>query len=152
MFTLGQPLNYNHWNILIPLSKFVSIFLKTFLSHVLSFSIERSSVLELTYSYFLSRIWTAFPVVKRCTRGLDGLRLGWLTLCRQRSSHATQEIHLGWHYDNVPSDLYAVLHGSQNNNFQKKIWDMFLIHVSNLDCGLSIEPPKFGWSGSDEYP
>ena len=38
----------------------------------------------------------------------------------------------------------------KNKNFQKKIFDIFLILSQNVDCGYTLEPPRQG--GSNEYP
>ena len=35
-------------------------------------------------------------------------------------------------------------------NFQLKIFDIFLIFAQNIDCGYTLEPPRRG--GSNEYP
>ena len=35
-------------------------------------------------------------------------------------------------------------------NFQLKIFDVFLIFAQNIDCGYTLEPPCQG--GSNEYP
>ena len=35
-------------------------------------------------------------------------------------------------------------------NFQLKIFDIFLIFAQNIDCGYTLEPPQRG--GSIEYP
>ena len=35
-------------------------------------------------------------------------------------------------------------------NFQLKIFDIFLIFARNIDCGYTLEPPRQG--GSNEYP
>ena len=38
----------------------------------------------------------------------------------------------------------------KNENFQQKIFDIFLIFAQNIDCGYILEPPRRG--GSNEYP
>ena len=38
----------------------------------------------------------------------------------------------------------------KNENFQYKIFDIFLIFAQNIDCGYTLEPPRRG--GSNEYP
>ena len=35
-------------------------------------------------------------------------------------------------------------------NFQPKIFDIFLIFAQNIDCGYTLEPPHRG--GSNKYP
>ena len=37
----------------------------------------------------------------------------------------------------------------KNENFQIKI-NIFYISAQNIDCGYSLEPPR--WGGSNEYP
>ena len=44
----------------------------------------------------------------------------------------------------------AIFHSCKNDNFQTKIFDIFLIFVQNMDCGHTLEPPQRG--GSNEYP
>ena len=44
----------------------------------------------------------------------------------------------------------AIFHGCKNDNFQMKIFDIFLIFAQNIDCGYTLEPPQRG--GSNEYP
>ena len=38
----------------------------------------------------------------------------------------------------------------KNENFQYKIYDIFLIFAQNIDCGYTLEPSRRG--GSNEYP
>ena len=38
----------------------------------------------------------------------------------------------------------------KTENFQIKNSDIFHISVQNIDCGYSLEPPR--WGGSNEYP
>ena len=38
----------------------------------------------------------------------------------------------------------------KNENFQLKIFDIFLIFAQNIDCGYTLEPPRRG--GSNEHP
>ena len=38
----------------------------------------------------------------------------------------------------------------KNENFQIKKTDIFIISAQNIDCGYSLEPPR--WGGSNEYP
>ena len=44
----------------------------------------------------------------------------------------------------------AIFHGCKNDNFQMKIFDIFLIFAQNIDCRYTLEPPQRG--GSNEYP
>ena len=44
----------------------------------------------------------------------------------------------------------AIFHGCKNDNFQMKIFDIFLIFALNIDCGYTLEPPQQG--GSNKYP
>ena len=39
---------------------------------------------------------------------------------------------------------------SKNGNFSDKKSDIFHISAQNIDCGYSLEPPR--WGGSNEYP
>ena len=38
----------------------------------------------------------------------------------------------------------------KTENFQIKNSDIFLSSAQNIDCGYSLEPPR--WGGSNEYP
>ena len=44
----------------------------------------------------------------------------------------------------------AIFHCCKNDNFQMKMFDIFLIFAQNIDCGYTLEPPQRG--GSNEYP
>ena len=44
----------------------------------------------------------------------------------------------------------AIFHCCKNDNFQMKMFDIFLIFAQNIDCGYTLEPPQGG--GSNEYP
>ena len=46
--------------------------------------------------------------------------------------------------------ITAIFHGCKNDNFQMKIFDIFLNFAQNIDCGYTLEPPQRG--GSNEYP
>ena len=47
-------------------------------------------------------------------------------------------------YANMSVQYTAIFHGCKNDNFQMKIFDMFLIFAQNIDCGYTL--------GSNEYP
>ena len=36
----------------------------------------------------------------------------------------------------------AIFHGCKIDNFQMKIFHMFLIFAQNIDCGYTLEPPQ----------
>ena len=38
----------------------------------------------------------------------------------------------------------------KTENFQMKTSDIFSISAQNIDCGYSLEPPR--WGGSNEFP
>ena len=46
--------------------------------------------------------------------------------------------------------IYSNFFRSKIDNFQKKIFNIFLILAQNIDCGYTLEPPRRG--GSNEYP
>ena len=46
--------------------------------------------------------------------------------------------------------IYSNFFRSKIDNFQRKIFDIFLIFTQNIDCGYTLEPPRRG--GSNEYP
>ena len=50
----------------------------------------------------------------------------------------------------MPIQIYWKFHHQNNENFQTKNSDIFVISAQNIDCGYSLEPPRRG--GSNEYP
>ena len=46
--------------------------------------------------------------------------------------------------------MYRFFLSCKNENFQKKMFDIFLIFAQNIDYGYTLEPPRRG--GSNEYP
>ena len=46
------------------------------------------------------------------------------------------------HYENTPVQHSVIFHGFKNDNFQMKIFDVFLIFAQNIDCGYTLEPPQ----------
>ena len=54
------------------------------------------------------------------------------------------------HYANMSVQYTAIFHSCKNDNFQTKIFDIFLIFAQNMDCGYTLESPQRG--GSNEYP
>ena len=46
--------------------------------------------------------------------------------------------------------IYSNLILVKTDNFQRKIFDIFLIFAKNINCGYMLEPPRRG--GSNEYP
>ena len=55
------------------------------------------------------------------------------------------------HYENTPMQKCRKFHlqKTEKKN-QIKTSDIFHISVQNIDCGYSLEPPR--WGGSNEYP
>ena len=60
------------------------------------------------------------------------------------------------HYENMPMQYTDIFKIVKNENFQLKIFDIFLIFAQNIDCGYTLEPPRRGVltrrGGSNEYP
>ena len=55
-----------------------------------------------------------------------------------------------WHYyENTPIWIYWKFHHQKNWKFSDKNSDIFHISVQNIDCGYSLEPPR--WGGFNEY-
>ena len=54
------------------------------------------------------------------------------------------------HYENMPIQIYWIFYHQKNENFQIKNSDIFHISAQNIDCGYSLEPPR--WGGSNKYP
>ena len=46
------------------------------------------------------------------------------------------------HYANMSVQYTAIFHSCKNDNFQMKIFDIFLIFAQNIDCGYTLEPPQ----------
>ena len=40
--------------------------------------------------------------------------------------------------------IYSIFFRSKIDNFQRKIFDIFLIFAQNIDCGYTLEPPRQG--------
>ena len=54
------------------------------------------------------------------------------------------------YYENLSMQSTEIFKVVENENFQCKIYDFFLIFAQNIDCGYTLEPPRRG--GSNEYP
>ena len=53
------------------------------------------------------------------------------------------------HYENTPIQIYWKFYNQKNDNSDKNS-DIFHISAKNIDCGYSLEPPR--WGDSNEYP
>ena len=83
-----------------------------------------------------------------------------LYVCIQKKAQARLRLCAGWpepllvayriHYENTPIQIYRKFHLKELNFFQRKNSDIFHISAQNIDCGYSLEPPR--WGGSNEYP
>ena len=58
--------------------------------------------------------------------------------------------HQQYHYENLPMQYTEIFGALKFENFQLKIFDIFLIFAPNIDCGYTLEPPQRG--GSNGYP
>ena len=54
------------------------------------------------------------------------------------------------HYENLPMQYTQIYLALKVENFQLKIFDIYLRFAQNIDCGYTLEPPRRG--GSNEYP
>ena len=54
------------------------------------------------------------------------------------------------HYENTPIQIYRKFHLQKLKNTQIKNSDIFHISAQNIDCGHSLELPR--WGSSNEYP
>ena len=54
------------------------------------------------------------------------------------------------HYENMPIHIYRKFHLQKLIFFLDNNSDIFHISSQNIDCGYSLEPPR--WGGSNEYP
>ena len=54
------------------------------------------------------------------------------------------------HYENTPIQIYKKFHLQKLKIFRWKTLIFFHISAQNMDCGYSLEPPR--WGGSNEYP
>ena len=43
------------------------------------------------------------------------------------------------HYANMSVQYTAIFHGCKNDNFQMKLFDIFLFFAQNIDCGYTLE-------------
>ena len=46
------------------------------------------------------------------------------------------------HYENLPMQYKQIFLALKIENFQLKIFDVFLIFAQNIDCGYTLEPPR----------
>ena len=53
------------------------------------------------------------------------------------------------HYQNMPIQIYWKFYHQKNETFQIKNSGIFHVSVQNIDCGYSLELPR--WGGSNEY-
>ena len=60
--------------------------------------------------------------------------------------------HVGKSKDMTKTRLFKYIENlpPKNEKFQIKNSDIFHISAQNIDCGYSLEPPR--WGGSNEYP
>ena len=58
---------------------------------------------------------------------------------RENSCGVTKPAFL--HYNNTPMQYTVIFNGCKNDNFQMKIFDIFLIFAQNIDNGYTLEPP-----------
>ena len=54
------------------------------------------------------------------------------------------------HYENTPIQIHWKFYHQKKWKFSDKYSDIFHISAQNIDCGYSLEPPRYG--GSNEYP
>ena len=47
-----------------------------------------------------------------------------------------------YHYENLPMQYTEIFSPVKIENFQWKIFDIFLIFAQNIDCGYTLEPPR----------
>ena len=47
------------------------------------------------------------------------------------------------HYENLPMQYTDIFKVVKNENFQQKIFGIFLIFAQNIDCGYMLEPLRF---------
>ena len=45
------------------------------------------------------------------------------------------------HYENMPMQHTAIVHGCKNDNFRLTFFEYFHIFAQNIDCGYMLEPP-----------
>ena len=53
-------------------------------------------------------------------------------------------------YENTPIHIYRKFHLPKLKKIRLKNSDVFYISAQNIDCGYSLEPPR--WGGSTELP
>ena len=47
------------------------------------------------------------------------------------------------HYENMPMQYTKIFKVVKNEDFQQKFFDIFLIFAQNIDCGYTLEPPRY---------
>ena len=53
------------------------------------------------------------------------------------------------HYENMPIQIHWKFYHQKKEKFQIKKSDIFHISAQSIDCGYSLEPPR--WGGPNEY-
>ena len=46
--------------------------------------------------------------------------------------------------------IYSIFFSSKIENFQRKIFDIFLIFAQNIDCGYTLEPSRFSYQEKND--
>ena len=54
------------------------------------------------------------------------------------------------HYENMPIKIYRKFHLQKLKIFKLKKTDIYHISAQNIECGYSLELPR--WGSSNEYP
>ena len=54
------------------------------------------------------------------------------------------------HYENMPIQIYRSISPPKTENFQIKILIFFIFLLKSIDCGYSLELPR--WGSSNKYP
>ena len=83
------------------------------------------------------RLWSGMSPASYCYIGIQ--MVGFFDRCKL---HTHLFYHVAAHYANMSVQYTAIFHGCKNDNFQKKIFDIFLIFAQNIDCGYTLEPPQ----------
>ena len=50
--------------------------------------------------------------------------------------------NMSLHYENLPMQYTEIFLALKIENFQLKIFDIFLIFAQNIDSGYTLEPPR----------
>ena len=69
---------------------------------------------------------------------------------RERFKSIMDILFIFYHFENMPIWIYSKFYHQKQWKISDKNSSIFYIFAQNIDCGYSLEPPR--WGGSNECP